>query len=64
MTGADVSRETVLAELRQELIAARDAYELCQFIDHYPDVVRCRDREQVRIDALKARIAAIEGKTP
>jgi hypothetical protein len=49
-----------LMELKSRLRIARDEYELCSFIDHYPDVLRCRERCQVEIDRLKAEIAELE----
>jgi hypothetical protein len=57
---AGVKRFPTLNDLREELAEARQAYELCSFIDHYPDVVRCRDREQQKIDTLKAKIVECE----
>ena len=53
-----------LADLRDELVNARTEYELCSYIDHYPDVVRCRDRWQKQIDLLQARIGYLEGEKP
>lgn len=51
-----------LLELKTRLRIARDEYELCSFIDHYPDVVRCRERCQRTIDRLKAEIEAEEAR--
>jgi len=55
-------REASLPELRERLAAFREAYEMCQYIDHYPDVVRCRQLNQVHIDRLTARIAQLESQ--
>lgn len=52
-----------LEQLRHELDRAREEYELCQFIDYYPDVKRCRDRWQHQIDYFEARIAELKGGT-
>jgi hypothetical protein len=49
-----------LANLRQELENARSEYELCQFIDYYPDVVRCRDRWRRQIEFVEAKIVRLE----
>jgi hypothetical protein len=53
-----------LTELNTRLRDARDEYELCSYIDHYPDVVRCRERHQREIDRIKKEIAEIEAREP
>lgn len=54
--------EAPLAVLRERLAAFKDAYEMCQYIDHYPDVVRCRELNMVHIKRLQTRIAELEGQ--
>jgi hypothetical protein len=55
-------RPLSLTELKDRLRRERDEYELCSLIDHYPDVVRCRDRHQREIDRLKKAIAEVEAR--
>lgn len=54
--------EAPLDVLKQRLAEFRDGYEMCSMIDHYPDVVRCREQFQPGIDRLTARIAELEGR--
>jgi hypothetical protein len=58
------AKDRLLSEMKDRLLAERDLYELCSFIDHYPDVVRCRKRHQSEIDRLKREIAELEVREP
>ena len=45
-----------LDELRRRLAEFERAYELCQFIDHWPDALRCRDLNRAQIERLLGEI--------
>jgi hypothetical protein len=55
------SRPT-LAELRARLADAEDEYGRCQYIDHWPSALACRDRWRSTIDRLTAEITRIESE--
>lgn len=59
---AITDRSEKAGDLRIRLQAERDQYELCSYIDHYPDCVRCREERQRNIDRLKKQIAAAEAE--
>jgi hypothetical protein len=55
-------RRPSLADLRLRLAGFEQAFELCDYIDHWPDVLRCREFNQVQIDRLRAEIARRESE--
>jgi hypothetical protein len=49
-----------LSQLKERLAELEQAHELCNYIDHYPDVVRCREQFRPLIDRVKAEIGRRE----
>jgi hypothetical protein len=49
--------EPTLEQLRERLEGFQQAYALCDMIDSWPSVLRCRELNQAHIDRLKAEIA-------
>jgi hypothetical protein len=49
-----------LDDLRAALADAEDEFERCQYIDHWPSALACRDRWRQRIDRLTIKIAELE----
>jgi hypothetical protein len=55
-------RRPSLADLRLRLAGFEQAFDLCDYIDHWPDVLRCREFNQLQIDRLRAEIARRESE--
>ena len=49
-----------LEELRERLEGFRQAHRLCDQIDHWPSVLKCRRDMKQNIDVLQAQIARRE----
>jgi uncharacterized protein YbgA (DUF1722 family) len=49
-------------QLKQRLAEFENAYELCQYIDHWPTALQCRDRNRAQIDRLKLEIERREAE--
>lgn len=51
-----MAAEASIAELRDRLAEFEAAYEMCSYIDHWPDVLRCRRINREAIERLKHEI--------
>ena len=49
-------QKPTLEDLRLRLAGFEEAYDLCDYIDHWPDVLKCQEFNRMQIDRLKAEI--------
>ena len=51
-----------IGQLRQRLAAFKEAYEQCDYIDHWPSAQRCMREQRYYIDAIEKELALREAE--